>query len=305
MKLKNALKVSIVLSLGLVTNLQARELNIELPERPIYREYEEDRGLTNIPFRVHPNNVISSEIVYVVGIPMLFESYIYNGATVSIVSLLTNSHYGYRVVIAGEYTEADFPNNFVDILEYMNIQKNRGYSVDIDYIDMHSTVPGTNVPWRNRDISDDIAPYFLGGFGSGRVIPPGRVRHWFDFGVDTGPGTRVFIGAGGLSVSVLSINPNYFLSLNETIIINNLAISPSLPPSFGVALTPNTLHFAHSAENVFAISAHRPGFNNSWVVPTFFADLVSINTTGHIGIRENNAIIIRNQASVRSVATQF
>ena len=74
-------------------------------------------NISNINDDIGREFIISQEIIYIEGIPILFESYIDNGILVDIGSLLHYSEgVGYRVVRSDEEPPYYMPSNFMELL---------------------------------------------------------------------------------------------------------------------------------------------------------------------------------------------
>jgi len=166
-----------------------------------------------------------------------------------------------------------------------------------------------NLPSR-RDISQSSGTATRPGSapGSTIVMPGTRVRHWFDYHIVStndifgGIVNRVLIGLGGMSAAALQVMPVEGITLTEDITVNSFSVSASFPASFGVGLGSNTRTRALAASNVISLSGIREGFDNTWILPTFGAALVTIETSAASSVRSGNDVSFGNFATARSVA---
>ena len=78
---------------------------------------------TNIDKSIPKSSIINQEIVYVVGVPVLFETYKDSGFIVDIVSLLEPSSNGYRIIMAGEEINSPMPRNFIDAVSAVHHER--------------------------------------------------------------------------------------------------------------------------------------------------------------------------------------
>lgn len=267
-----------------------------------YRHYN---LLTNIDSSIPILSILNQEVVYLYGVPILIETYIYNGLTVEIGSLLEHTQYGYRIIKAGEEISQEIPIYFMESLLYTSERLQRSsaqnspkiYCIDDEYMSPDS------LTWRHRSGRDDSSAQFLPNMPP---IPGTRVQHWFDWAMrEFLIGTDIFIGAGGMSATVLDIAPAETISLTETITVNSLALSASFPAGFGLGLSPNVRNISISGHNTLFVSTSRSAFTNSWVVPTLGATLLTIQTNAVSASRVNHSVLFGNPASVSTFASQL
>ena len=246
--------------------------------------------ISNINPTIPRPSIISQEIVYVTGVPVLFESYRYNGLIVDIGSLLELTSNGYRVVRCGDEINRPMHRNFMD-----NVLATHDAMRQIDTLGEISARWTNSGHHRNHRESSPI----LSIGGGGTTIPGTRVEHWFDWQIHTVLlGTDVWVGSGGMRASVLQVAPASNISITENITVNSLATSISFPVSFGVGLAPNTASFSVATENALMLSANRGSFRNVWHVPTLNANLVTISTSGVSAVRHGHNVTFGNVATV-------
>lgn len=72
--------------------------------------------LSNVSWTIPRDQIIAQEIVYLGGVPVLFESYLHDYSVVDIASLLAPTNDGYRVVPSDEELSRPLPRNFMDLV---------------------------------------------------------------------------------------------------------------------------------------------------------------------------------------------
>ena len=252
--------------------------------------------ISNIDCSIPVEAIISQEIVYISGIPVLLESYIYDGFVVDIGSLLERTSLGYRIVKDGDIISQPMP---------------RSLSVDCFMAEAINTAE--QIRQSSQMASDIISPLSSGHRNvsnqSSSIVngPPGtRVSHWFDYQISStsdmfgGIVNTVRIGNGGMSATALQISPVASMSLTEHVQISTLSTSISFPPGFGVGRAPNVRSRTVTGTNVLFVNSTRTGFNNTFVGAVFGTPLVTIETEATSGIRVGQGISFGNWAFVRS-----
>jgi len=245
-------------------------------------------SISNVNASIPRSSIVSQEIIYVTGVPVLFETYKYNEYIVDIASLLELTPNGYRVVRCGDEINRPMPGTFMDNVLSVHDRKRQTDSFN------EPTSRWTNSGHhRNHRDSQPIA-----SIGGGAMIPGTRVEHWFDWQIHTVViGTDVWVGSGGMRASVLQVAPASSISITENITVNSLATSISFPASFGVGLAPNTRSFSITAHDALMVSATRGSFRNSWHVPTLNSNLVTISTSTSSGVRNGHSVAFGNVAT--------
>lgn len=247
--------------------------------------------VTNIDVSIPQSSIVNQEIIYVAGVPVLFESYYDNGFLVDIASLLELTPNGYRVVRSDEEITRPMPRNFMDIVLSVHDQKRQ--------ININGVSPSprwvNGGHWHGRNDSSSI---MIGGV----MIPGTRTEHWFDWRVETILiATYCWVGQGGMRASALQIAPVANITLTETITINRTALSFSFPPGVGGGLSPNIGTRMISASDVLFVATVRGSFENTWRVPTLWADLVTIQTVASSGARVGTGVQHGRPATVTAV----
>ena len=264
--------------------------------------------VSNIDPSIPQRSIISQEIVYIGGVPVLFETYEYDGLIVDIGSLLELTATGYRIVESHDEINFPMPRNFIDMVlavhdEMRQIEPYRvtaseipGISIEVGqdevtfiqeqleqvYDDI--TPLGTN-RWSHHHGQHSSTPMQIGGIG-GFVVPGTRVEHWFDWQMRSDFWTQdVMIGNGGKRASVLQVSPASTIAITESITINRLAVSLSWPPGFGVGFTPTMRTRSFSQPNVLFVAYSRGSFTNRFQLPLPFVDLVTISTSATSSVR--------------------
>jgi hypothetical protein len=267
-------------------------------------------NISNVDDLVPRESIINQEIIYVAGVPVLFESYIEGDFIIDIGSMLEATEDGYRVIRSGEDVDIAMPRNidFMDMVltthdELRQIDSSSQFSTESteDVLIAQNNDARFISNSGNRNVRSDSAPRAEGSIW----IPGTRVEQWFPWQINTILiGTEVWVGNGGMRASVLQIAPAANLTLTETITLNRTAISPSFPFGFGVGLSPHVRTYTISASDTLFVSATRGSFQNLWPVPTLWSTLVEINTSASTGIRTGIGVSFGHPASITGQLAQ-
>ena len=259
--------------------------------------------ISNVDESIPRSSIISQEIIYIGGVPVLFETYRDGEFKVDIASLLEATPDGYRVVKSGEDINFPMPRNFIEMLlsthdQLRQIEVRTQAETYGDRSDSRISNSG------NRNERADSPPST--SIGGGLSIPGTRVEQWYPWYIGAVLlGSEVWIGHGGMRATVLQVAPAENITLTETITINSQGISPSFPPGFGISFSPHTRARSISASNTLLISTSRESFHNVWPFPTGTANLVTIDTMAVSGIREGWGVYFGHSANVSHTLAQI
>lgn len=261
-------------------------LSLSMPVSAYSSEYTATEGIleiTNIDESIPRSSIVSQEIIYISGIPVLFESYIYNDHLVDIGSLLEKTPEGYRVVRSGREVSLPMPKNFLDLVLATH---NEIRQINAEGIDLHRSLGGGHHTQTRESASRVVA---------GVTVPGTVVSHWFDWQIRSVVlATDVWVGSGGMRATPIGSGTYNIqvanISLTENISINRLAFSFSFPPGFG-GLAPNMRTRTITGHDVLFLSSTRGSFQNTWYVPTFGLGLVAIETMASSGVRVGGGIM--------------
>jgi len=256
-----------------------------------HQNLNENVSVTNIDASIPRSDIISQEVIYISEIPVVFESYNYNGLIVDIGSLLEVTPQGYRVVTCGEEINRPMPKNFMaEVLATHDEmrQLNQGYGTP--------TTRNSNGGHHSRESRSSSMLI------AGNVVPGTLVEHWFSWNLrfTTPPISRSLdINSGGMRASTLQISPVESISLTENITVHSLTVSPSFPSGFGIGGSSHTRSLSISASNARFLSSSRGDFSNGWAFAPPGA-LVTIDTAAVSGIRVGHGVVFGHTASVNT-----